>query len=63
MTVHSQLNVNKIVHGADCPVCGGELIRAKKNAWTGVFLSTVTLGILKTRKYECASCKKKYMLI
>jgi len=53
-----ELKIKKIVEGASCPKCGGELIPSGHKPISGKIISVLSLGGIKPKSYECTACKK-----
>jgi predicted RNA-binding Zn-ribbon protein involved in translation (DUF1610 family) len=56
MSVHSQLTVNKIIHGVGCPHCGGELIASAQKTIAAIIIKIITLGYVKAKCFQCTTC-------
>jgi len=52
------LKTKKIIAGAPCPKCGGELVPSDHKPLSGKIIKVVSLGIIKPKSYECKGCKK-----
>jgi uncharacterized protein with PIN domain len=55
--------IKRTIAGVNCRVCGGLLKETKKKSISGRIITAATMGILKTKQYECEICKRKYLLI
>jgi ssDNA-binding Zn-finger/Zn-ribbon topoisomerase 1 len=55
--------IKRTVIGIRCTSCGGNLVIVKKRSILGRFITLVSFGSIKPKKYECENCKKKYLLI
>jgi len=53
-----ELKIKKIVEGASCPKCGGELIPSGHKPISGKIIRALSLGGIKPKSYECTACKK-----
>jgi hypothetical protein len=53
-----EIKTKKIVAGAPCPKCGGELITSEHKPVSGKIIRVVSLGFIQPKSYECKLCKK-----
>jgi len=53
-----EFKTKKVVEGASCPKCGGELIPSNHKPISGKIIRALSLGVIKPKSYECKECKK-----
>ena len=53
-----ELKIKKIVEGASCPKCGGELIPSGHKPISGKIIRALSLGVINPKSYECKECKR-----
>jgi uncharacterized protein with PIN domain len=53
-----EFKIKKIVEGASCPKCGGELIPSSNKPLSGKIIRALSLGVIKTKSYECKECER-----
>jgi len=53
-----EFKTKKIVKGASCPKCGGELIPSSHKPISGKIIRALSLGVIKPKSYECKECKR-----
>jgi len=54
----NDLKTKKIVAGAACPKCGGELVPSDHKPLSGKILRVMSLGFIKPKAYQCTNCKR-----
>jgi hypothetical protein len=53
-----ELKTKKIIAGAPCPKCGGELVESDRKPLFDKIIRIVSLGFVRPKSYQCKSCKK-----
>jgi YgiT-type zinc finger domain-containing protein len=55
--------LKKTIKGINCLECGGSLKEIENKTMTGKIIKAATIGLLKTKQYECETCGRKYILL
>jgi hypothetical protein len=53
-----ELKTKRIIAGAPCPKCGGELVPSDHKPLSGRIIRVISLGFIKPKSYQCKACKK-----